>query len=94
MNRHPGDLSVPTGSLARIVVVDTGQGDGRDLSVEKDNFPVNFELRQFTFKGVSAKLIEACAQADAVLTDYTQFDRKVLEKIIRFDLLRQECFFK
>jgi len=81
MNQHPGDLSVPTGSLARIVVVDTGQADGRDLSVEMENFPVNFELRQFTYKGVSAQLIEACAQADAVLTDYAEFDREVLEKM-------------
>lgn len=64
--------------MSRIVVVDSPEGAGRDLAVERALFPADAEVRQITWRGDAARLAEACSDADAVLTDYAVFDREVL----------------
>jgi D-3-phosphoglycerate dehydrogenase len=70
-----------TARPVRIVVVDSPEGAGRDLSVEIEHFPDGHELSRFTYTDDPAALIEACANADAILTDYAPLSRELLHKL-------------
>lgn len=65
----------------RITVVDSLEGAGRDLSVEIDNFPHPHEMVQFTYEDDPAALVDACANADAILNSYAPMGREVLEQL-------------
>jgi D-3-phosphoglycerate dehydrogenase len=64
-----------------IVVADTSEGAGRDLSIEQKNFPQPHHLERFTYEGDPETLTAACRDADAVLTDFVPFSRAVLEQM-------------
>jgi phosphoglycerate dehydrogenase-like enzyme len=70
-----------------IVVIDTVESAGRDLSVEKQNLPSNCAIRQFTYRGNADKLANACRDADVVLCDYAVFSREVLLEMPRCKII-------
>jgi D-3-phosphoglycerate dehydrogenase len=70
-----------------IVVVDSPESSGRDLSVEQQYFPDGAAVRQFTYRGDQAKLIEVCREADAVLTDFADFSREVLQALPKLKII-------
>jgi D-3-phosphoglycerate dehydrogenase len=67
----------------RIVSTEIPGTSGRDLSVEREHLPAGSEIRQFTYKGDSGALIEACKDADAVLTSFVPFRKDVLQQLNR-----------
>jgi lactate dehydrogenase-like 2-hydroxyacid dehydrogenase len=71
----------------RIVVVDTAESHGRDLSVEKQNFPSGCSVQQFTYRDDPEKLADFCSEANAVITDYAVFSREVLLKMPHCSLI-------
>lgn len=56
---------------------------GRDLSTERRHLPATAHIQCFSYRGDQAELIEACREADAILTDYVPFERTVLMKLER-----------
>jgi D-3-phosphoglycerate dehydrogenase len=73
--------------MIHIVVAEIAETAGRDLSVERQHFPAGSEVREFTYQGDSGALIEACRDADAVLTAYVPFTRDVLQQLNRCRLI-------
>ncbi len=80
MTTQAGGAVISTESTT-ILVIDTLESDGRELSVERDHFPVDAEVRQFTYRGDPDELAVTCADADAVLTDFAEFSREVLQQM-------------
>ncbi|MEX0898999.1 MAG: C-terminal binding protein [Steroidobacteraceae bacterium] len=56
---------------------------GRDLSVERRHLPAAAHIESFTYRGDPGTLIDACRDADAIVTDYVPFDRAVLQRLAR-----------
>ena len=59
------------------------EAEGRDLSIERQQFPDGAHVATFTYRGDRDALVEACRRADAILTDYVPFDRAVLQALER-----------
>ena len=51
------------------------EAEGRDLSIERRHLPADANIECFTYRGDQAALIDACREADAILTDYVPFNR-------------------
>jgi D-3-phosphoglycerate dehydrogenase len=56
---------------------------GRDLSIERQQLPPSACIGTFTYRGDKEALIDACRDADAILTDYVPFDDSVLQHLRR-----------
>ena len=56
---------------------------GRDLSIERQHLPAAARVGTFTYGGDPRTLIEACRDADAIVTDYVPFGRAVLAELKR-----------
>lgn len=67
--------------MTRIVVAETAENAGRELSVERSIFGPQADLVHYVCDGDEDRLIDACRNADAVLTDYSPFSRKVIEHL-------------
>lgn len=65
--------------MTRIVVAETAENACRELAVERSIFGPQAELVHYVCDGDEDRLINACRNADAVLTDYSPFTRKVIE---------------
>ncbi len=57
------------------------EAEGRDLSIERSELPPSARVENFTWRGDRDALLNACREADAILTDYVPFDRAVIEKL-------------
>ena len=71
----------------QIVIVELPEYEGSDLSVEREHCPAGSEIREFIYRGDSEALIEACGDADAVLTAHVPFTREVLHNLKRCRLI-------
>jgi phosphoglycerate dehydrogenase-like enzyme len=67
----------------RVVFAELPEAAGRDLSIERRYLPESARVDTFTFRGDRDALIEACRDADAIVTDYVPFDRPVLQELRR-----------
>jgi D-3-phosphoglycerate dehydrogenase len=67
----------------RIVSTEIPETSERDLSLEREHLPAGSEICQFTYKGDSGALIEACKGADAILTAFVPFRRDVIQELNR-----------
>ena len=66
-----------------IVVAEMPEAAGRDLSIERQQLPPSACIETFTYRGDKEALIDACRDADAILTDYVPFDGSVLQHLQR-----------
>jgi phosphoglycerate dehydrogenase-like enzyme len=66
-----------------IVFAEMPEAAGRDLSIERQQLPPSALLGTFTYRGDKEALIDACRDADAILTDYVPFDASVLQHLHR-----------
>ena len=66
-----------------IVFAEMPEAAGRDLSIERQQLPPSARIGTFTYRGDKKALIDACRDADAILTDYVPFDDSVLEHLRR-----------
>jgi len=64
-----------------IVFAEMPEAAGRDLSVERRHLPAAARIENFTYLGDQHALIDACRDADAILTDYVPFNRDVLQRL-------------
>ena len=64
--------------MTRIVIAETADNAGRDLSVERSIIGPQAEFVHYICDGDEDRLIDACRDADAVLTDYSPFSRNVI----------------
>jgi len=62
-----------------IVFAEMPEAAGRDLSIERQHLPAAARIENFTYSGDQDALIDACRDADAILTDYVPFNRAVLQ---------------
>ena len=67
--------------MTRIVVAETAENAGRELSVERSIFGPQVDLVHYVCDGDEDRLIDACRNADAILTDYSPFTRKVIKQL-------------
>lgn len=67
--------------MTRVVVAETPESEGRDLSIERSILGADVELVQYLCDGDEDHLAAACRNADAVLTDYSPFTRRVIEQM-------------
>ena len=73
--------------MTRVVVAETPEGAGRDLSVERSILGSDIELVQYICDGNEDHLISACKDADVVLTAYSPLTRTVIEQLQRCRLI-------
>ena len=66
-----------------IVFAEMPEAAGRDLSIERGQLPPSAHIESFTYLGDKEALIDACRDADAILTDYVPFDDSVLQHLQR-----------
>jgi phosphoglycerate dehydrogenase-like enzyme len=66
-----------------IVFAEMPEAAGRDLSIERQQFPPLARIETFTYRGDREALVVACRDADAILTDYVPFDDSVLKHLQR-----------
>ena len=66
-----------------IVFAEMPEAAGRDLSIERQQLPPSACIETFTYRGDKEALIDACRDADAILTDYVPFDDSVLQHLHR-----------
>ena len=64
-----------------ILVADSPEGAGRDLSVELAEFPKGASVRRHAWNGDEQGLIEAARGADAILTDYVRITPGVIREL-------------
>ncbi|MCJ7592728.1 MAG: C-terminal binding protein [Woeseiaceae bacterium] len=73
--------------MTRVVVAEIPENAGRELSVERSILGPDIELVHYACDGNEDRLTAACLDADAVLTDYSPFSRKVIEQLPRCRLI-------
>jgi len=73
--------------MTRVVVAEIPENAGRELSVERSILGPDIELVHYACDGNEDRLTVACLDADAVLTDYSPFSRKVIEQLPRCRLI-------
>lgn len=73
-------MSTPTPT---IVFAEMPEATGRDLSIERAELPAGARIETFTYRGDEEALVAACADADAILTDYVPFTPRVLARLPR-----------
>ena len=66
-----------------IVIAEMPEAAGRDLSIERQQLPPSASIETFTYRGDKEALIDACRDAEAILTDYVPFDESVLQHLHR-----------
>ncbi|MFO0576234.1 MAG: C-terminal binding protein [Polyangia bacterium] len=66
-----------------IVFAEMPEAAGRDLSLERAELPAGARIRTFTYRGDAEALVAACADADAILTDYVPLTAGVLARLPR-----------
>ena len=68
---------------AKILIVDNPEGDNRDLSAEHSELGSIAELSQLTYRDNRdlEKLVTVASECDAILTDFTPFDRSVISQL-------------
>jgi len=64
--------------MTRIVIAETADNAGRDLSVERSILGPQADIVHYICDGNEDRLIDACRDADAILTDYSPFSRNVI----------------
>lgn len=64
--------------MVRILVADSPEGVGRELSVEIAEFPEGAEIVRHNWTGDPIALLEAAREVDAILTDYVPIDATVI----------------
>ena len=67
--------------MTTLIVIETAEYAGRDLSVEGDILGPGVTVRRFTYTGNEDDLIHACRGADCILTDYTPFSAHVIDPL-------------
>jgi D-3-phosphoglycerate dehydrogenase len=66
-----------------VVFAEMPEAAGRDLSIERRYLPASVRVATFTWHGDRDALLDACREADAILTDYVPFDAAVLQHLHR-----------
>ncbi len=64
--------------MIRLLSVEIPEYAGRDLSVEQHVLGSRFAIDRYTWTGDEQALIDACADADCILTDFAPFTAHVL----------------
>jgi lactate dehydrogenase-like 2-hydroxyacid dehydrogenase len=67
--------------MTRIVVAEVSENTGRELDIERSILGPDVEVEHYVCDGDEDHLIAACENADAVLTDYSPFTRRVLGQL-------------
>lgn len=73
--------------MTRVVVAETPEYSGRDLDVERSILGSDVELVHYSCDGDEDHLVSACKDADVVLTAYSPFTRRVIEKLVQCRLI-------
>jgi len=73
--------------VRRVVLAETPEQAGRDLSIERSILGPEVEFLQYVCHGDEDQLICACKDADVVLTAYSPFTEKVIKALPRCRLI-------
>lgn len=73
--------------MTLIVAVETSESASRDLSLEREVFGPEVDVVQYTYHGDNDALAAVCRNADAILTAYVAFDRKLIATLERCQLI-------
>jgi lactate dehydrogenase-like 2-hydroxyacid dehydrogenase len=70
-----------------VVLADTPENSGRDLSLERSILGSDVELVEYVCDGDEDSLVSACKDADIILTAFSPLTRKVIEQLRRCRLI-------
>jgi len=73
--------------MTRVVLAETPEGAGRDLSVERSILGSDVELVQYVCDGDEDQLVSACKDADVVLTAFSPLTQEVIKQLPRCRLI-------
>jgi len=73
--------------MTLIVLADTPESNGRDLSLERSILGAGVELVEYLCDGDEDKLVAACKDADVILTAFSPLTRNVIEQLPRCRLI-------
>ena len=65
----------------KVVFAEMPEAEGRDLAIERRELPADACIVTYTHRGDPDALAAACRGADAILTDYVPFDRRMLARL-------------
>jgi lactate dehydrogenase-like 2-hydroxyacid dehydrogenase len=70
-----------------VVLADTPENSGRDLSLERSILGTDVELVEYVCDGDEDRLVAACKNADVILTAFSPLTRNVIEQLPRCRLI-------
>jgi D-3-phosphoglycerate dehydrogenase len=73
--------------MTKLAVIEMSTDPGRDLGIERSVLGDGIDIEQIFSTGEAASIVEACHDADLVLTDYVPFTRDVLEQLPHLRLI-------
>jgi len=73
--------------MTRVVLAETPEGAGRDLSVERSILGPDVELVQYVCDGDEDQLASACKDADVILTAFSPLTQAVIKRLPRCRLI-------
>ena len=71
----------------QVLVAEIPENATRDLSVERSILGPDVELTRYSFDGNESALIDACRDAEIILTDYAPLTRNVISQMRRCQLI-------
>ncbi len=73
--------------MTRLVVAEIAGNAGRDLDIETAILGPDVEVKCFAYTGDDQALVDACIDADVILTDYVPFTGDVISQLNRCRLI-------
>jgi phosphoglycerate dehydrogenase-like enzyme len=73
--------------MTKVVVAEIAVSPQRNLDIERDVLGAGVQLEHYTHDGSDSDLINACRNADVILTDYAPFSRAVIEELRQCELI-------
>jgi D-3-phosphoglycerate dehydrogenase len=73
--------------MTKLVVMEGPESAGRELTIERPILGDGIRIRQETWDGSDTSTVNACRDADLVLTDYVPFTRVVLQQLPQLKLI-------
>ena len=73
--------------MTQVVFAEVAENSERSLDVEIDVLGPDVDVVRYSVDGDASNLVAACQDADVILTDYTPFDRDVIQQLSKCRLI-------
>lgn len=73
--------------MTKLVAIEMSCNTGRELTLERSILGSEVDVQHVVYDGNESSIVNACGDADVVLTDYVPFSRKTFEQLPRLRLI-------